>query len=75
MPYIAFTANGQLKAGSDQFIMLDSGSIFYPMDNNGLFQMAPANVVETPPGNAWSNPNLIHIDWLTSRAKVERNQF
>jgi prepilin-type N-terminal cleavage/methylation domain-containing protein len=75
MPYIAITASGQLKAGFDQFIMLDSGSIFYPMDNNGTFQMTPANVVETPPGNSTNNPNLIHIDWLTARARIERNQF
>jgi hypothetical protein len=31
--------------------------------------------VETPPGNVTNNPNLIHIDWLTGRARIERNQF
>jgi len=75
LPYIGFTPSGQLTAGYDQYIMLTSGSIFYPMDNNGVPQFAPANLVETPPSNAFSNPNLIHIDWLTARARVERNQF
>ena len=32
-------------------------------------------MVETPPRNEYNNPNLIHIDWLTARAKIERNQF
>jgi Tfp pilus assembly protein FimT len=78
LPYIAFTPGGQLISGVDQFIMLSSGSIFCPLDpNTGLPQISssPPNVVETPPGNATNNPNLIHIDWLTARARVERNQF
>jgi prepilin-type N-terminal cleavage/methylation domain-containing protein len=80
LPYIGFTPSGQLTAGIDQFIMLTSGSIFCPLDpNTGLPQVtwppAQPSVVETPPGNATNNPNLIHIDWLTARARVERNQF
>ena len=82
LPYIGFTASGQLATNADQFIMLSSGSIFYPLDVNGNPQWqtgtTTANAplpVETPPGNAFSNPNLIHIDWLTARARIERNQF
>jgi Tfp pilus assembly protein FimT len=80
LPYLGFTANGQLATNADQFIMLSSGSIFYPLDVNGNPQWTPGvpNAplpVETPPGNAFSNPNLIHIDWLTARARIERNQF
>ncbi len=79
LPYIGFTANGQLTTNADQYIMLTSGSIFCPLDpSTGLPQVyptVPPNVVETPPGNATNNPNLIHIDWLTARARVERNQF
>ncbi|MGD0814506.1 MAG: prepilin-type N-terminal cleavage/methylation domain-containing protein [Verrucomicrobiota bacterium] len=80
LPYIGFTANGQLTKGYDQFIALSSGSIFYPLDANGNPQWtnntpnAPVPV-ETPPGNVTNNPNLIHIDWLTGRARIERNQF
>jgi prepilin-type N-terminal cleavage/methylation domain-containing protein len=76
LPYIGFTPSGQLTAGVDQFIMLTSGSIFYPMGQNGAPQWtSPANLAETPPGNATNNPNLVHIDWLTARARIERNQF
>jgi hypothetical protein len=79
LPYIAFTPSGQLTAGVDQFIMLTSGSIFCQLGLNGLPQVTipadPPSVVETPPGNATNNPNLIHIDWLTARARLERNQF
>lgn len=80
LPYIAFAPNGQLTTNEDQFILLTSGSIFPTIDpNTGLPRIAlPAdvpNVVETPPGNAFSNPHLIHIDWLTGRAKIEENQF
>jgi prepilin-type N-terminal cleavage/methylation domain-containing protein len=76
LPYIAFTPGGQLASGVDQFISLTAGSIFYPTDTNGLplFTNAP-NLAETPPGNATNNANLIHIDWLTARARLERNQF
>jgi type II secretory pathway pseudopilin PulG len=76
LPYICFTPGGQLATNTDQFISLTSGSIFYPTDTNGLpvFE-SPANLAETPPGIASNNANLIHIDWLTARAKLERNQF
>jgi prepilin-type N-terminal cleavage/methylation domain-containing protein len=80
LPYIGFTPGGQLIGGADQFISLTSGSIFYPLDANGAPQWQPGVAsapapVETPPGNATNNANLIHIDWLTGRAKLERNQF
>jgi prepilin-type N-terminal cleavage/methylation domain-containing protein len=81
LPYIGFTPSGQLAggaAGGDQFILLTSGSILYETDANGLplfTSTSSANLVETPPGNEFNNPNIIHIDWLTGRAKLERNQF
>jgi prepilin-type N-terminal cleavage/methylation domain-containing protein len=80
LPYIGFTPGGQLTTNADQFIMLTSGSIFTPLNASGLPQWsvhvpnAPVPV-ETPPNNEFSNPNLIHIDWLTGRARIERNQF
>jgi type II secretory pathway pseudopilin PulG len=80
LPYLSFTPSGQLRAGNDQFIALTSGSIIYPLDANGrpqwqTGQPSALNPVETPPGNETNNANLIHIDWLTGRAKIERNQF
>jgi hypothetical protein len=32
-------------------------------------------VEERPPGNSTNAFNLIHIDWLTGRARVERQQI
>jgi type II secretory pathway pseudopilin PulG len=80
LPYIGFSPSGQLTAGADQFIMLTSGSIFCPLDPHTLLPQitwpaSPPSLVETPPGNATNNPNLIHIDWLTAHARIERNQF
>jgi prepilin-type N-terminal cleavage/methylation domain-containing protein len=76
LPYIGFMPNGQLKAGSDQFLLLTRGNIFPPMTaTHGASFNTPINLEETPPGNGFSNPNLIHIDALTGRAKIERNQF
>jgi prepilin-type N-terminal cleavage/methylation domain-containing protein len=81
LPYICFTPSGQLKAGSDQFILLASGSVLSALDpNTGLPQInfttpAAPSLVETPPNNEFSNPNVIHIDWLTGRARLEQNQF
>jgi prepilin-type N-terminal cleavage/methylation domain-containing protein len=80
LPYIGFTPSGQLTAGSDQFIAISAGSVFIPPDAAGNPQWNPSTPngtqpTESPLGNTLSSPNLIHIDWLTGRAKLERNQF
>ncbi len=75
LPYICFTPSGQLSTNVDQFISLTSGGIFYPLNADGSPQFGAPNLAEVPPGNASNNANLIHIDWLTGRAKIERNQF
>jgi len=73
LPYICFTPSGRLSTNTDQFISLTSGSALFLTNTDGTPQ--PVNLVETPPGNASNNAYLIHIDWLTARAKIERNQF
>jgi len=79
LPYICFTPSGRLTTNTDQFISLTSGGVFYALNPDGSPAMTTSpgtfNLVETPPGNASNNANLIHIDWLTGRAKIERNQF
>jgi hypothetical protein len=80
LPYISFGANGQLTCGQDQFIALTAGSMFVQLDaSTGLpainASTSSPDLVETPPGNTTNNAHLIHIDWVTARAKVERNQF
>lgn len=67
LPCIGFNAMGQLTTNSDLFIPLALGALINLP--TGIF----AN--ENPANNSYNNPNLIHIDWLTGKAKIERNQF
>ena len=78
MPYIGFTANGQLTTPSqDQYLMLASGSILYQASAAG--PTTPGwiypDAEETPPANDFNYPNILHIDWLTARTRIEHNQF
>lgn len=80
LPYIAFTPNGSLapttvQTNQDEFIPLTRASVIYPVDKNGTPQMANADWVETPPGTSTNDYNLIHINWLTGRAKLERKEI
>lgn len=80
LPYIGFTPGGQLIRGSDEFIAITTGSFLPSTDSNGNPTWTPGqavtpNFVETPMGQVSNNANLIHIDWLTARARLERNQF
>jgi prepilin-type N-terminal cleavage/methylation domain-containing protein len=85
MPYIAFSSQGQclpLKRTSpfsglidssrpqDIYIPLASGVIMYTRNPDGT--LASWNVQEVPPNNSINTSNVIHIDWLTGRAKLER---
>jgi len=79
LPYIAFSPNGSLvdENGSpvpDQFIPLTSGGILYPSGSSGNTFPQPL-ITENPVGESSNNPNMIHIDSTTARAKLERNQF
>lgn len=80
-PCLIFDSQGRLVSeqnGStyeNAVIPLTRGSIFYARDANGNRLFQPADVQETPPGNSISNKNHIVIDWLTGRARVEREEF
>lgn len=77
LPYIAFTPTGQLVSGYDQYILLAQGAVIAFANAGGPTSAAWQNpeIEETPPGNDTNNPNIVHIDWLTGRTKLERNQF
>jgi len=68
LPYIGFSPLGRLTTNNDEYIPLDRGSVFYATNT------VAATPNEAPPGNATNNCSIIHIDWLTARAKIERNQ-
>ena len=81
LPFVAFDylgrlvlADGVTPKQADEYIPLAHGSIFYARgaDNNFINQLA--DVQENPPGNSINNSNTIHIDWLTGRARVERQE-
>jgi hypothetical protein len=77
LPHIGFDYLGRLVNTNfeNEAIGLSRGSIFYAPDANGIFQRQVADVLETPHligTNA--DPNIIHIDFLTGKARVERSE-
>lgn len=86
VPYIAFNARGQLVkydnnngtfklSNEDVVIPLARGSIFLARKSDTTLDWAGPDVVEKPPGNSVENYNLIIIDKLTGRARIESPQI
>jgi prepilin-type N-terminal cleavage/methylation domain-containing protein len=80
LPYVAFLPNGSLaptgvQTNKDEYIPLTRASVLYPQDANGNPQIGQADWVETPPGTSTNDYHLIHINWLTGRAKLERKEI
>lgn len=77
LPCIGFDFLGRLVSPNfeNEAIGLSRGSIFYTSAADGTFQPQQADLVETPPQNGTnSDPNYIHIDFLTGKARVERTE-
>jgi len=73
LPFVAFNAQGQLTSGQDEYIPLATGSVLEPpKDAAGNYPLQTADANETPARNSINNPNVLHINWLTGRARVER---
>lgn len=76
LPYIGFTPLGQLVPRNgenpplDEYIPLSRGHVQYVAGTQ-----TAGFAMEAPAGNSTNNPNVIHIDGLTARAKIERNQL
>jgi prepilin-type N-terminal cleavage/methylation domain-containing protein len=81
LPYIAFNFLGQLTqdginpSGQDEYIPLARGAVGYARDAANVPLPLPPDVSERPPGNSINAFNLIHIDWLTGRARLERQEI
>jgi prepilin-type N-terminal cleavage/methylation domain-containing protein len=82
LPYIAFNYLGQLTTEQltpqplqqDEYIPLAHGSVSPMIDpvSKAFVLSGTPSVVEIPPGNSTnSSYNLVHIDWVTGRAKLE----
>ncbi len=81
LPFIAFNSEGRpvhydgTPYSQDVVISLTRGSIFYSRDKDGKLLRTAADVVETPVNEGKDNFNLIRIDRLTGRAKLERREL
>ena len=76
LPYIAFDPTGKLTSGQDEYIPLAQGSIFFPRNANDQLLPQTADLIETGYREATrTNYNLVHIDWLTGRARIEKPEL
>ena len=75
VPYIAFNHLGQLASQQDEYIPLARGSIAYASDPNKIPLAQAPSLRENPTGNSTNAFTLVHIDWLTGRASVERQEI
>jgi hypothetical protein len=60
----------------DEFIPLAHGSVLYPRNpETKTPTFGPVSALESPPGNSTNiSYNVIHVDWLTGRARLERQE-
>jgi hypothetical protein len=74
LPYIAFNHLGQLESGRDEYIPVARGSVIYARTNGVASDGLPV-LSESPAGNSTNAFMLVHIDWVTGRAKLEKQEF
>jgi prepilin-type N-terminal cleavage/methylation domain-containing protein len=76
VPYLGFNYLGQLVSGQNELIPVTRGNVLHARDRAtkiGLQQLP--SVLESPVGNGATNSyNVVAIDWLTGRARVERQK-
>jgi prepilin-type N-terminal cleavage/methylation domain-containing protein len=86
LPYIAFDHLGQLlptvaqalagqAQGEHEYIPLAKGNVNPALDPNKIPQQLPPTVTEQPPGNSTNAFTLIHIEPLTGRARLEKQEL
>lgn len=78
MAFVGFDYEGRLIKPSgvtairgDEFIHLVKGTVLPSKNAQGVYDSAPAEVIETPKNNTTNNP-VIQIDWMTGRGRVVR---
>lgn len=77
LPCIVFDAQGRLQSGRDEYIPLVEGSAMMARSSTNDFHLLqPPDIIQpnyrTP---TETNYLLIHIDWLTGKARVERREL
>ena len=76
LPSIAFDYLGRLTSGRNEFIPLAQGKVLFARNPDLATPPSPPSILEAPLGNATNavTYNVVSIDWLTGRARVERQQ-
>lgn len=78
LPYIAFHHGGGLQTTRNdggEVLTLARGTVDAPIDGGKNFIIAAATLEEFPVDNGRDVPNLIFIEGLTGRAKLEQRQI
>jgi prepilin-type N-terminal cleavage/methylation domain-containing protein len=76
LPFLAYNSRGQLSLGQDEFVPLVRGTIFFPRTADGKIDLTRAADVQTiPPKLATNDFQVVRVNWLTGRAKVETAEF
>lgn len=79
MPYIGFDYLGRVISAQDEYIPISKGAVGFAKGTNGLAILAPTgpspSVTESPLGNTTNSYNIVHVDWLTGRARIERQEI
>jgi prepilin-type N-terminal cleavage/methylation domain-containing protein len=78
LPYIAFNHLGQLVSGAprnEEYIPLARGTIGHALSPDKIPLADKPDIRENPAGNSTNAFTLIHIDRLTGRASVKRQEI
>lgn len=75
VPYMAFNYLGQLESGKNEVIPLALGSVGFSRDAQRRVRMTAVSPEEKPAGNSTNSFNIVHVDWLTGRARLERQEI
>jgi len=75
LPYIAFNHLGQLESGEDEFIPIVRGAVNHARDANKDPVAGSPSISEVRAGESTNAFLLVRIDWLTGRARVQKQEF
>jgi prepilin-type N-terminal cleavage/methylation domain-containing protein len=78
MPCIEFNHLGQANADRqlDEYLPLARGSVVAARNSETkALQFGPPSILESPPANSTNAYMLVHVDWLTGRARLEKQEF
>ncbi|MSU58754.1 MAG: type II secretion system protein [Pedosphaera sp.] len=76
LPYLAFDHLGRLTSGQDEYIPIARGTVAHSRNaQTKVAQAVQPELIENPAGNSTNSYNLIHIDWLTGRARLEHQEI